>query len=130
MKYKTYGKQEKGVHPSEAAEMSTFFNQLRKHYPQYAAIALHIRNEHDGDHNKTSKSKLQGGFIKGASDIVIIGNPTFVCEMKAINKGSRLSKEQIDFLNSSAENGAFACVAYGWQATMQAFREWIKEAPQ
>ena len=130
MTYKTYGQQEKGVHPSEAAEMTTFFNQLRKHYPEYYAIALHVRNENDGDYRKTNKSKLERGFVKGASDIVIIGNPTIVCEMKAINKGSRLSKEQIDFLNSSAENGAFACVAYGWQATMQAFMEWIKEAPQ
>ena len=128
MTYKTYGQQEKGVHPSEAAEMTTFFNQLRKHYPEYYAIALHVRNENDGDYKKTNKSKLEGGFVKGASDIVIIGNPTFVCEMKAINKGSRLSKEQIDFLNSSAENGAFACVAYGWQATMQAFEEWRKAA--
>lgn len=130
MKYRIYGKQEAGKHPSEAAEMATFFNQLRKHYPQYAAIALHIRNENDGDYSKTDKSKLQGGFIKGASDIVICGNPTFVCEMKAINKGSRLSKEQIDFLNSSADNGAFACVTYGWQATMQAFEDWRKEAPK
>ena len=130
MKYRIYGSQQAGKHPSEAAEMATFFNQLRLKYPEYANLALHIRNEHDGDHNKVSKSKLQGGFVKGASDIVIVGSPTFVCELKAINKGSRISKEQIIFLDSSADKGAFACLAYGWQAAFEAFEEWVKETTQ
>lgn len=127
MNYLVYGQQEKGVHPSEAAEMMTFFNQLRKHYPEYYAIALHVRNENDGDYKKTNKSKLEGGFVKGASDIVIPCNPPFVCELKAINKGSRVSQEQIVFLNNAANLGAFACIAYGWKAAFQAFEDCIKK---
>lgn len=130
MKYRTYGQQQAGEHPSEAAEMSTFFNQLRKLYPQYYAIALHIRNENDGDHNKVSKQKIQGGFVKGASDIVIPCNPPFVCEMKSISKKSRISNEQVAFLNAAVDVGAFACLTYGWKATMQAFEECIKENPR
>lgn len=126
---KTYGQQQPGKQPSEAAEMTTFFNQLQKRYPEIHALALHVRNEGKRDHKDTNIMKMQGGFIKGAPDIVIAGSPTFLCEMKSKAKSSRTSKEQDAFLERGDRAGCFCCVAYGWEAAMEAVEGWIKENP-
>lgn len=126
---KTYGQQQAGKQPSEAAEMTTFFNQLQKRYSEIHALALHIRNENDGDYRRTNKAKMQGGFVKGAPDIVIAGSPAFLCEMKSKDKSSRTSKEQDAFLERADRAGCFCCVAYGWEAAIEAVEEWIKENP-
>ena len=125
MPIKTYGTQLAGDQPSEAAEMTTFFNQLKKLHPDIHALALHVRNEGKRDHKDANIMKLQGGFIKGAPDIVIMGKPTFLCEMKSKSKKSRVAKEQIEFLERADKAGCFCCVAYGWEAAIEAVREWV-----
>ena len=127
MPIKTYGQQITGKQPSEANEMTTFFNQLKKRYPEIHALALHVRNEGKRDHKDTNIMKMQGGFIKGAPDIVIAGSPTFLCEMKSKAKSSRTSKEQDAFLERAYRAGCFCCVAYGWEAAIEAVEEWKKE---
>ena len=126
MPIKTYGTQQTGDQPSEAAEMTTFFNQLKKLHPDIHALALHVRNEGKRDHKDANIMKMQGGFIKGAPDIVIMGKPTFLCEMKSKSKKSRVAKEQIEFLERADKAGCFCCVAYGWEAAMMAVEEWRK----
>lgn len=126
MTIKTYGTQLTGDQPSEAAEMTTFFNQLKKLHPDIHALALHVRNEGKRDHKDANIMKMQGGFIKGAPDIVIMGKPTFLCEMKSKSKKSRVAKEQIEFLERADKAGCFCCVSYGWEAAMMAVEEWIK----
>lgn len=121
MSCKTYGSPLPGDQPSEAMEMATFFSQLP---PELKSIALHIRNEGKMSHAQHAKVKAAGGYVKGASDIVIPGSPTFVCELKSLSKKARVSKEQIKYLNDAAANGAFACLCYGWEAAMEAVREW------
>lgn len=116
-----YGKTLSGSHPNEGAEMATFFNQLP---PDYKAVALHIRNEGRRTGRQMQAQKAQGGFVKGASDIIIPAGQTFVCEMKTLNKGSNPSREQIKYLNAAANVGAFACLCYGWEAAWEAFEEW------
>ena len=123
---KTYGTQQTGDQPSEAAEMTTFFNQLKKLHPDIHALALHVRNEGKRDHKDANIMKMQGGFIKGAPDIVIMGKPTFLCEMKSKSKKSRVAKEQTSFLERADRVGCFCCVAYGWEAAMLAVEEWRK----
>lgn len=122
---KTYGQQLTGKQPSEAAEMTTFFNQLQKRYPEIHALALHVRNEGKRDHKDTNIMKMQGGFVKGAPDIVIAGSPTFLCEMKSKAKSSRTSKEQDTFLERADRSGCFCCVAYGWEAAIEAVEDWL-----
>ena len=126
---KTYGQQQKGDQAKEGAEMSTFFNQLQKRYPDIHALAIHVRNEGKRDHKQVAVMKMQGGFVKGAPDIVIVGSPTFLCEMKSKAKSSRTSKEQDAFLERADRTGCFCCVAYGWESAMQAVEDWIKENP-
>lgn len=126
MTYKIYGEKKKGKHPSESLEMTTFFNKLRQEYPDtLALIAVHIRNEGKKTYQQISKEKLHGGFIKGASDIIIPGSPSFVCEMKSMNASSLISDEQKIYLNAVAVAGSFSCVAYGYEAAWEALEQWL-----
>lgn len=121
MTYQTYGQPLPGKQPSEDAEMATFFNGLPQ---KYKAVALHIRNEGRRTNRQMTWEKARGGFIKGASDILIPGAPAFVCELKSLSKTARVSKEQIAYLENSAALGAFSCLCYGYEAAMEAFNEW------
>lgn len=111
---------------SEQYEMASFFNMLRKEHPKYAAIALHIRNEGQRTHGQVQRVRYEGGFVKGASDIVIPGSPAFVCEMKSQSKTARVSPEQMAYLTAAQEAGAFVAIAFGAQAAWEAFEAWIK----
>jgi len=122
--YKVFGKKEKGKQPSEGAEMITFFNVLRDDYPDLAIIATHIKNEGIRNTNEITKDKAEG-LVCGFPDIVILGNPAFCCEMKSKNKNSRISEDQEKVLNAAVENGAFACVAYGYESALNAVDEWL-----
>jgi len=112
--------------PSEALEQVTFFGVLRREYPDLASAAVHIRNEGKRSHRETLKQKAEG-LNTGASDIIIPGNPSFVCEMKRIDHTkSKISQDQLDYLLSAKDNGSFICVALGYKAALQAVEEWQK----
>jgi len=123
----------RGDCPSESAEQITFFGKLRKAYPDtYGRLALHPRNEGKRSHRQTTRHKAEG-MSTGASDIVIPGSPSFVCEMKRQDHTqSAWQAGQKEYLLAAHEAGAFACVALGWEAAWQAFEEWleIKEKQQ
>lgn len=111
---------------NETAQAQTFVNQVRKKYPHL--LIMHIKNE-------GRKTKAQADFDKsmgmltGASDFIILGNPTFCLEMKnADHTMSTISKQQVDFLIKASSQGCFACVALGWEGAMQAVEDWIKIA--
>lgn len=125
MTYKTYGTPTAGPCPSEKVEMSSFFNRLRREHPALGAIALHIRNEGKRTAMQHQSMLGEGGFVKGASDVVIPGAPTFVMEMKSRAKTAKVSKEQAAYLQACAEAGAFACVALGAVGAWEAFEEWL-----
>lgn len=115
----------RGPCPSETVEQATFFNQLP---PDLKRIALHIRNEGKRSHAQHSKMKAEGGFVSGASDVVIPGRVTFVCEMKrADHTKSNWQSGQVDYLEACQDAGAWVCVALGWDAAMEAVREWRKD---
>lgn len=118
-----YGSPIKNCKIPESAHMITFFNTLRRYYPEYGAIALHIKNEGKRTQLQIEKDKAQG-LVTGASDIIIPGCPSFVCEMKSQSKTAKISQEQINFLLAAQNNGAFICVALGHEAAIKAFLEW------
>jgi hypothetical protein len=127
MPYKIYGTTLPGKQPSEKVEMASFFSRLRREYPDsYGLLALHIRNEGLRNARQVQSMRSEGGFVKGASDIIIPGSPAFVCEMKSRAKGARLSPEQIAYLTAAQAAGAFACVAIGAQGAWEAFGEWCR----
>lgn len=70
--------------------------------------------------------KSEGGFVSGASDIVVPGSPTLVMEMKRRDiTQSQWQDGQQEYLEAAQNAGCFACVALGAEAAWQAFEEWI-----
>lgn len=120
---KVYGdKSYRGDCPKESVEQVTFFNRVRK--TEWADIALHPRNEGKFTPGQVSKQKAEG-MCPGASDIIIIGTPVFVCELKRRDHTkSSWQPGQLNFLSESQRRGAFVCVALGCDAAWEAFQEW------
>ena len=113
--------------PNESAEQMTFFNYVRKH-PTICNIAIHPRNEGKRTYNQVSRQKAEG-MTPGAADIIIPGNPSFVCELKRKDHTkSTWQKNQILFLESCANMESFVCVALGHEAAIEAFNDWYELA--
>lgn len=127
-----YGDPEwRGPCPKEGAEQLTFFTELRKRYPDtLGIIALHPKNEgkrRGAQFQQLNMDKAKG-LAAGASDIVIPGCPTFVCELKRRDPTqSQWQPGQLPYLEASHKCGAFVCVALGWEAAMQAVEFWLGE---
>lgn len=112
--------------PVEDAELVTFINQVKKLYPEsFGRLVLHIPNEGKRKAHEVSNLKKKGALNKGASDIIIPGNPALVIEMKRKDHTlSEWEEGQIDYLYAGKEAGCFVCVALGWEAAMMAFNDW------
>ena len=124
----------RGKCPLESAEQITFFNHLRKAYPDtWGALALHPRNEQQlrgGQHRGLIRQKAEG-MTPGASDVVIPARVSFVCEIKRQDHTqSRWQPGQVEYLTAAHEAGAFACVALGWQGAWRAFEAWRNTLPE
>ena len=120
-----YGKKIKGCKVPESAHMITFFNTLRREYPEHAKCCLHIRNEGKRTRQQIEKEKAEG-FVTGAADIILVGKPALCIEMKSQSPSAKISQEQIDFLLSAQSLGAFSCIALGHKAAIEAFNDWQK----
>ena len=121
----------RGKCPTEALEQITFFRRVRDAYPDsYGLTALHPRNEGQktgGQFGAVSRHKAEG-MTPGASDIIIPGRVTFVCEMKRRDRTqSEWQDGQIEYLTAAHNAGSFACVALGCDAAWEAFEEWLAE---
>jgi hypothetical protein len=123
---RVYGDQSfRGECPTETAEQITFFNIVRRDFPEVGKIATHIRNEGVRTHNQAARQKAEGMTV-GASDIIVPGCPAFVCEMKRQDHTkSRWQDGQIEYLLQAQENGAFVCVALGYVAAIEALKDWL-----
>jgi hypothetical protein len=116
----------RGPCASETNEQTTFFNELRRKYPDIALIALHPRNEGKRTYQQAMRHKAEG-MAAGASDIIICGSPTFVCELKRQDHTkSKWQDSQEDFLTTAKSYGAFVCVALGYKAALEALERWLE----
>ena len=115
----------RGDCPSETAEAVTFFAKIRREYPDsYGLIATHIRNEGKRTFHQTIRQQSEG-MTKGAPDIIIPGNPTFICELKRQDHTkSKFQDGQLEYLEAAQNAGAFVCVALGYKAAYEAFIYW------
>ena len=122
-----YGDTEyRGTCASEAVEQVTFFNRLRRGFKDtYGLIALHPRNEGQRHFRQVAKEKAEG-MVKGASDVIIPGAPTFVCEIKRRDHTkSQWQDGQQEFLYAAKKAGAFVCIALGADAAWEAFDDYL-----
>lgn len=118
----------RGACPRETVEQVTFFRELRKSWPETLGIlAIHPKNEEKRSGARFSQLDRDKamGLSPGASDIIIPGNPAFVCELKRQDHTKcKWQPGQLEYLRAAQSQGAFVCVALGWQAAMEAIKEW------
>ena len=119
----------RGQCPTESAEQITFFNKIRDRHPEtWGLIALHPRNEGKRHYGQVNREKLEG-MTKGASDIIIPGCPSFVCELKRRDHTQSLWQPgQLEYLETAQKMGAFVCVALGALEALIAFEDYLKVA--
>ena len=111
--------------PVESAEQITFFNALRRDYPELAIIAIHPRNEGKRTAQQTQRQKAEG-MTAGASDIIIPTLRPFICELKRQDHTlCHWEPEQLKYMATAQTMGAFVCVALGYKAALEALEVWI-----
>lgn len=122
-----WGGDYRGPCPKEITEQVSFINRIRSEYPDtWGLLTTHIRNE-DGSANarQVKRMKLEG-MVTGTADIIIVGNPVAVIEMKRLDPTkSSLSDDQAKYLLAAHAAGAFVCVAFGAVAAWGAFEFWL-----
>ena len=109
----------------ESAEQLTLFSQLRRHYPHLAGIVFHPRMEGERTKGQADWQKADGSIVKGVADVIGIGHPMLVMEIKRKNHLlSVWQPGQIDVLQAAHKRGAFTCLALGYEAALQAIQDW------
>ena len=121
----------RGTCPTEDQEQVTFFNRIRRDYPDtWGVLALHPRNEGlktKGQFSSVARHKAEG-MTAGAADIIIPARLAFVCELKRRDYTQcKWQDGQMQFLRASAQAGAFTCVAFGCDAAWMALACWIAQ---
>lgn len=123
---KVYGdKKFRGKCPVEDVEHINFVSWIRFNYPSIGLTIIHPKNEGKKSHAQASKDKKMG-LSTGASDIIIPGSPTFVCEIKRQDHTkSKWQNGQQEYLLQSLYQGSFVCVALGSDPSKLAFKDWL-----
>lgn len=118
----------RGKCPVESLEQMTFFNKIRREYPDsWGAIATHVRNEGKKSAQQVKREKAEG-MVTGASDIIVGG---FYCELKRKDHTKcKISDEQIIYLDKINKLGYFGCIALGYEPAWQAFEEYKNARPR
>lgn len=119
----------RGKCPREVIEQVSVINRIRQEYPTtWGLLAFHPRNEQlleRGQFSSVIKHKAEG-MTAGFADLVVVGCPAFVCEIKRRDHTlSTWQPGQREHLEAAANAGAFACVALGAVAAYTAFEEWL-----
>jgi len=118
----------RGKCPKEDQEQISAINRIRQLHPDtFGPLVFHPRNEQQlkgGQFSAMIKHKAEG-LTPGVPDLVIPGMPSLIVEIKRCDRTlSSISDEQIDYLEKAIEMGAFAVVALGAVAAIEAFDKW------
>jgi len=132
MHIKIYGDTSyRGECATEGMEQITFFARLRHQWPKtWGLIALHPRNEGKRSFRQVSFQKAEG-MTKGASDIIIPGAPTFICEIKRRDHTKSAWQDgQQEYLTAAQDIGAFVCIALGADSAIAAFEDYLEKTQE
>lgn len=111
--------------PAEDYVLSSLISRIRNDYPlTYGLVAFHVKNESKRTTGQIRADKAKG-LTKGVSDLIVIGNPTLCMEIKKDNS-CRFEDGQLEFLQQAQKQGAFVCLAVGYQGAKNAFEHWLK----
>lgn len=114
---------------AEKGEHKTCCSWLEYHFPALADLTWHTANERMGNARHGAELK-QMGVKSGVSDFITLctgaAHPAGAFELKREQyKGSRMSKEQREFLLSAMDSGKFACCCHGADAFKVAVCEYL-----
>ncbi len=125
-KVRIYGDTDyRGKCKHEDFEVASFMAWVRYNHPQYALLITHIKNEGKRSWGQARRDKGIG-MVKGYADIICIGSPCLVLEMKRKDHTlSNLGSEQALHLNSASVAGAYTCVCLGEEPAKEAFQDWL-----
>lgn len=125
---KVFGDQSfRGECPTENVEQITLVKRVRAAYPDtLGKVLVHIRNEGKRTHGQAKWQKAEG-MTKGASDLIFPAGVSLLIELKRRDHTkSAWSEGQIEYLEAAHSMGAFACVALGADAAMEAIECYLK----
>ena len=90
-----------------------------------ARCLIHPKNEGKRTFSQANKEKKMG-LSKGASDIIIPGCPSFVCEIKRTDHTKSAWQDgQKEYLETSMNTGSVISVALGYEGAKLAFNHWL-----
>ena len=111
--------------PAEDYVLSSLISRIRNDYPStYGLVSFHVKNESKRTTGQIRADKAKG-LTKGVSDLIVVGNPTLCMEIKKDNS-CRFEDGQLEFLQQAQKQGAFVCLAIGYQGAKDAFEHWLK----
>ena len=118
----------RGKCPVENADQVTLFGFIRDQWPKtWGMLAFHPRNEGERSIGQTQWQKAEG-MTSGTVDVIIPAAWSFVCEIKRKDHTkSKLQPGQVEYLTAAQDAGAYACIALGYEAAIDAVRYWDAE---
>lgn len=120
----------RGDCPSELVEQINCMGYLEKHHPDRWPLIWHTPGEVKAKPQYMAVRR-KCGVKAGISDIIDFGEIRGAFELKRRDRTkSRVSKDQIAFLESVDASGGFAAIVYGFDQMMLAYSQFIDYCSQ
>jgi len=109
----------------ENADQVTLFAFIRRQWPKtWGVLAFHQRNEGQRTWGQAQWQKAEG-MTKGTVDLIIPARITLVMELKRKDHTkSEWQPGQVEYLQAAQKAGAYACIALGYEAAIDAVKHW------
>lgn len=117
----------RGKCATENADMVTLVSFVRRQWPKtWGVLGFHPRNEGQRTWGQAAWQKSEG-MTEGTVDFIIPARVPLVLELKRKDRTqSKWQKGQVEYLTAAQDAGAFACIALGYEAAIEAVKEWNK----
>ena len=127
MSYLVFDSGYRGPCNKEDDDGISFYAWVTYHYPE--VNIFHVANESGVSSSAGHiEKRRRKGVTQGVSDYIILTpgiKPSAVIELKRRDRTkSKVSKDQIDFLERVASDGGYAAIAYGLDEAKKAFLQY------
>lgn len=115
----------RGECPTEIIEQINCAGWLEKNHPERWPLIFHVANEIKANPQYMAKRKKMG-VRSGVSDIIDFGEIRGAFELKRQDRTkSKVSEEQMAFLEAVDASGGFAAIVYGYSSFLLAYSEYL-----
>lgn len=123
---RTYDSHYRGECRTERCEQIDSISWLKYHYPDRWPLIFHPANETHGKGNHHVIREKEG-VKSGPPDIIDIGSVVGLFELKRLDRTkSKISKEQLGFMNRGSMAGHFAAICYGFEQFKLAYADYLE----